>query len=49
MMGFKKNPFYIQRKIDAILRAYRDFVRVYVNGIIIFNHTFAENISHQKS
>ena len=49
VMKFKNFSLYVQRKIDDILRAFRDFARVYVNDIMIFSNTLEEHITHLHS
>ena len=49
VIGFKKITFYVQKKIDVILRIYREFFRVYINDRIIFSHTLNEHISYLHS
>ena len=46
VMKFKNSSFYVQRQIDAFLRIYRVFARVYINDIIIFSHILKKYISH---
>ena len=46
VMGFKNFPLYVQKKIDVILRVYQQFIRVYVNDIIVFSYKLDEHISH---
>ena len=46
VMKFKNSSFYVQRKIDAFLRIYRVFARVYVNDIVVFSHILKKHISH---
>ena len=46
VMGCKNFPFYVQKKIDVILRVYRDLTRVYVNDIIFFSHILEKHISY---
>ena len=46
LMSFRNNPAYVQRQIDRLLREYREFVRTYMNDIVIFNKTFDEHLSH---
>ena len=45
-MSFKNLSLYIQRKIDAILREFRKFYRVYVDDIIVFSRTLKEYLCH---
>ena len=56
VMGFKNFPFYVQKKIDVILRVHRQKIRVhrkkirvYVDDIIVFNHTLEEHVSYLHS
>ena len=49
IMNFKNFSFYVQRKIDAIFRDFRDFVRTYVNDIVVFNNTLKKYITHLNS
>ena len=42
VMGYKNSPSYVQRQIDGILRPFRDFVRAYINDIVIFSRTLDE-------
>ena len=46
VMSFKNSSFYVQRKIDVIFRAYRVFARVYVDDIVVFNHTLKKHLAH---
>ena len=46
IMKFRNNSTYVQRQIDIILRDFRDFVRVYVNDIVMFNKTLEKHIEH---
>ena len=43
-MNFRNNSTYVQRQIDRLLREYREFVRTYMNDIVIFNKTFDEHL-----
>ena len=45
-MKFKNSSLYVQRQIDEIFRLHRDFVKVYVDDIIIFNKTFEKHLNH---
>ena len=45
-MGYKGSPLYVQRKIDHILRPYQDYVRCYVDDIIIFFKIFENYIEY---
>ena len=46
LMNFKNNSAYIQRQIDRLLQKYREFVRTYMNNIVIFNKTLDEHLFH---
>ena len=46
LMNFRNNSMYVQRQIDWLLRKYREFVRTYMNDIVIFNKTFDEHLFH---
>lgn len=48
LMGYKGSPPYVQRQTDTILRPLRDFVRAFVDDIIIFSRTLAEHVSHLR-
>ena len=48
-MGFKNFPFYIQKEIDVILHVHQKEIRVYVDDIIVFNHTLEKHVSHLHS
>ena len=36
---YKESPSYIQRQTNAMLRPFKDFVKVFVDDIIIFSYT----------
>ena len=46
VMRFKNTSFYVQKEIDIILRSFKNFCRVYINDIVIFNKTFEEHVEH---
>ena len=48
VMKFKNFSVYVQRKIDAILRVYRAFVKTYVDDIVIFNKTLKKHLIHLR-
>lgn len=48
LMGYKGSPPYVQRQTDAILRPLRDFVRAFVDDIIVFSKTLEEHVSHLR-
>lgn len=45
-MGFRNSPAYVQRRIDYIIRAERDFARAYVDDIVIFSPAFENYLHH---
>lgn len=47
-MGYKGSPPYVQRQTNAMLRPLREFVRAFVNDIIIFSRTLNEHESHLR-
>ena len=48
VISFKNSPAYVQRKIDAILRVYRVFVKVYINDIVVFNKILIKHLVHLR-
>ena len=48
VMRFKNSSVYVQRKIDAILRVYRVFVKIYVDDIVMFNKTLKKHLIHLR-
>ena len=49
VMKFKNSLSYVQRRIDAIFRDLRDFVRAYVDDIVVFFNTFEKHMTHLHS
>ena len=47
-MKFKNSFVYVQRKINAILRIYRTFVKTYVDDIVVFNRTLKEHLNYLR-
>jgi len=45
-MKFKNSSLYVQRQIDNLLRSYRDYVRVYMNNIMIFSKILEKHEKH---
>lgn len=45
-MGFKNSPAYVQKRIDIILRPFREFARAYIDDFVIFSISFKEHIAH---
>ena len=48
VMRYKNSSVYVQRQIDRLLRAYRKFVRTYVDDIIIFSRIWQEHVNHLR-
>ena len=48
-MNFKNFSSYVQKKIDAIFRNFRDFVRIYVDDIVVFFNTLEKHMTHLHS
>ena len=48
VMSFKNSSFYVQRKIDNLLRVVRRFAKVYVDDIIIFNKILKKHLTHLR-
>ena len=46
VIKFKNSSLYVQRQIDESLRFHRNFVRAYVNDIIIFSKIFEKYLNH---
>ena len=46
LMKYKNFLLYVQRQTNALLRSYYNFVRVYINNIIIFSHILENYINH---
>ena len=47
-MKFKNNFVYVQRKIDAILRIYRVFAKIYVDDIVVFNRILKKHLNYLR-
>ena len=45
VLGFKNNPAYIQKQINELLKPF-DFVKTYVDDVIIFNRILKDHVSH---
>ena len=48
IIKFENNFVYVQRKIDAILRIYRVFAKVYVDNIVVFNRILKKHLNHLR-
>ena len=45
-MNYRNSSVYVQRQIDSILRKYRNFVRAYVNDIIMFSNSLENHLRY---
>ena len=45
-MKYRNNFVYVQRQIDRVFRIFRTFVRIYVNDIVMFNHSLKKHFRH---
>ena len=43
-MNYKNLLLYIQRQIDIMLRLFKDFIKIYVDDIIIYSRILTEHI-----
>ena len=46
VMKYKNSSTYVQRQIDRLLRSYRNYVKTYVNDIVIHFKTLSEHLRH---
>lgn len=46
VMGYKGSVAYVQRQIDRILRAHKDFAKAYINNIVVASKTLEEHLFH---
>ena len=45
-MNFKNSSTYVQKQIDRFFRSYKDFVKVYVDDIVIHFDILKKHLSH---
>ena len=45
-MKYKNSSIYVQKQINRILRKHRNYVRAYVDDIIIFFKSFQKHVIH---
>ena len=45
-MNFRNNSIYVQRQTNRLFCNYRDFIKTYVDNIIMFNKTLNKHIDH---
>jgi hypothetical protein len=48
VMGYKNSSSYVQRQTDLMLKNLRDFVRAYMNDIVIFSKTLDDHLLHLR-
>lgn len=46
LIGFKNAPSFGQSFMDRLFFRHRDFIRVYIDDIVVFSDTFEEHIEH---
>ena len=46
MIKFKNSSIYVQRQMNNYLRKYREFVKNYINNIVMFNKTLKKYLQH---
>ena len=46
VIKYRNNFVYVQRQIDRVFRVFRTFVKVYVNDIVMFNHSLKKHFRH---
>ena len=49
VINFKNSSTYVQKQIDKLLRLYRQYIKVYVNDIIIFFKTKKKHEVHLRT
>ena len=47
-MSYKESLTYVQRQIDQILQDFSEFVKAYIDNIIIFSETLNKHLDHLK-
>ena len=45
-MSFRNNTIYVQQQTNCLFYNYCDFIKTYVNNIIIFNKILNEHLNH---
>ena len=48
LMRYKKSSLYVQKQTNKILKPIREFVKVYINDMIVFLKTLSEYLNHRK-
>ena len=47
-MRYKGLSLYVQRQIDVMLRSFKNFIKTFVNNIIIFSRTLQKHLGHLR-
>ena len=47
-MNYKDSSSYIQRQIDVMFRSFKDFIKVYVDNIIIYSRILIEHVIYSN-
>ena len=48
LIKYKKSSLYVQRQTDKILKSIREFVKAYMNDIIVFSKTLSKHLNHLR-
>ena len=46
IMRYKNSPSYVQRQVDTILKSHKNYVRDYIDDIVIFSKSLKEHVQH---
>ena len=46
IMSYRNSFSYVQRQIDRVLRSYKQFVKIYINDIVIFSKLLQKHFDH---
>ena len=49
VIGYKNSPAYIQRQIDRLLRAHRQYARAYIDDVVIYSETLEKHVQHLRA
>ena len=48
LISYKSSSFYVQRQIDAILRSLKNFIKAFVDDIIVFSRILSKYLSYLR-
>ena len=48
LMKYKRSPLYVQRQTNKIFRFIREFVKAYINDMIVFSKTLSKHMNHLR-